>query len=70
MISAHCNAVCSEIDTTQESRERDTISQHLPVGQDEFRFVAGRQAMKATISTAKIIFTTAIANSNDYKLMR
>ena len=70
MISAH--AVCSEIDTTQESRERDTISQHLPVGQDEFRFVsnAGRQAMKATISTAKIIFTTAIANNNDYKLMR
>jgi uncharacterized membrane protein len=66
MISAH--AVCSEIDSTQETesrRERDTFSHHLPLGQDEFRFVsdAGRQARKATISTAaaKIIFTTAIA---------
>ena len=60
MISTH--AVCSEIDSTQESRERDTISHHLPVGQDEFRFVsdAGRQATKATISTAKII---SIANN-------
>jgi hypothetical protein len=61
MISAH--AVCSEIDSTQESR--NTFSHHLPLGQDEFRFVsdAGRQARKATISTAaaKIIFTTAIA---------
>ena len=69
MISTH--AVCSEIDSTQESRERDTISHHLPVGQDEFRFVvsdAGRQATKATISTAKIVFTTAIAK-NDYNAL-
>jgi len=63
-----CSVFRDRLNAREQKRERydtNTFSHHLPLGQDEFRFVsdAGRQARKATISTAaaKIIFTTAIA---------